>query len=113
MIQIINKTANGLVFRCSQCHKIHIEFNNLNFNFSENEYKRFTEYIHQLDGEYWAEMNAGSPYRRKIRIPIAGTPLCVMLTIEELYALRNLLEKVSSPAEEELIRLFGQTVSLN
>ncbi|SFK48239.1 DUF6686 family protein [Proteiniphilum acetatigenes] len=113
MAQIINKTSFGLVFRCSQCKKIHIEFNNINLNFSETDYKRFSDYIYHLDGQYWAELNTNSPYRRKIRIPISATPICLMLTVEELSALRKLLENTSASAEEELIRTFHTTIRLN
>lgn len=113
MARIINKTRFGLVFRCSQCKKIHIEFNNINLNFSENEYKRFSDYIHHLDGQYWAEQNNNSPFRRKIRIPISSTPVCLMLTVEELSLLCNLLESTSDSANEELIHSFHNTIQLN
>lgn len=112
-MQIINKTRLGQVFRCDKCKKIHIEFNNFNLNFSEEEYKRFAKYILELDGQYWAEMNANAPYRRKIRIPIGSSPICLMLNLEELFELRKLLERTASSAEEELIRTFDSVLRLN
>ncbi len=113
MVQIINKTGFGLVFKCYRCNKIHIEFNNFNLNFSEAEYKRFSEYIHNLDGEYWSEMNKDCIYRRKIRIPIGSCTTCLMLNIEELWALRRLLEAPVNSAQEKLVSLFKETPSLN
>ncbi|HHU26124.1 MAG TPA: hypothetical protein GXZ56_05850 [Bacteroidales bacterium] len=90
-MHIINQTQYGIVFKCSVCNKIHIEFNNFNLNLSESEYNRFVEYIHELDGDYWEESNKKSMYRRKIRIPIAPTRTCLMLHADELPALRQLL----------------------
>lgn len=113
MAQIINKTNCGLVFRCNQCKKIHIEFNNINLNFTEDEYERFSDYIHHLDGQYWEEMNVDSLFRRKIRIPINATPICLMLTVDELSALCKLLENTSVSAEEELVRTFYSSIRLN
>lgn len=114
MVQIINKTCFGLVFKCSRCNKIHIEFNNFNLNFSESEYKRFSEYIHNLDGKYWSEMNKGCIYRRKIRIPIGSSTICLMLDIEELQELRRLLKTtITNSAQGKLVEMFKTAPSLN
>ncbi|MDD2245569.1 MAG: hypothetical protein PHI70_03180 [Proteiniphilum sp.] len=113
MSQIINKTPFGIVFKCSKCGKIHIEFNNINFNFSLEEFREFSSYLNQLDGEYWEAKNKDSLFQRKIRIPI-GKTLCLLLTSKELSALRNLLKCSPRPVvERDLITRFFQKQCYN
>lgn len=103
MAQIINKTSCGIVFRCSCCQKIHVEFNNINFNFTQEQYREFIKYLRELDGEYWEKKNRNSIFRRKIRIPLDKSTLCLMLNSDELLALRQLLATPFLPAETDLM----------
>lgn len=113
MKQIINKTLYGTVFTCSRCEKIHVEFNNINFNFTEKEYRQFVRYLNELDGSYWEEKNKNSLFRRKIRIPFSGTSLCLMLNSEELSSLRSLLASFVISAKEELLIRFRERQCFN
>ncbi len=103
MIHIINQTLCGIVFKCSSCNKIHIEFNNFNLNLPEPEYCLFVQYINDLDGDYWAEKNKGSVCQRKIRIPIASKAVCLMLHPNELSELRQLLVLPDEPIIEKTL----------
>lgn len=92
MMRIINKTDFGLVFKCYHCRKIHIEFGNLNFNLSEEEFNFFSEYLEKLDGDYWECRNATSIFTKKIRIPLSGSQaFCILLDKEELKQLKELV----------------------
>lgn len=51
MQYILNRTAKGIVFKCTNCQKNHIEFNNVNLNLTEKEYREFSCYSHNFDGE--------------------------------------------------------------
>lgn len=105
MIQIISRISSGLVFKCPLCNKIHIEFKNLNFNFSEKEYKHFTAYINNLDGFFGEMQNASSVFTRKIRIPLNDTnSFCFLLNTEELGQFKELLSVRPVSATERLLQ---------
>lgn len=114
MVHIINKTHYGLVFRCLRCSKIHVEFKNLNFNFSEREYNHFVAYINNLDGCFWEMQNATSVFARKIRIPLSDVnSFCFLLNTEELFQLRELLSVKPVSAVERLLQEIAFPLHLN
>ena len=86
----MSRTENGKIFRCAKCDAIHIEYKNLNFNFSEKQYKHFADYILELDGEEWEHRNRNSHYRRKIIIPIGHKNINILLNSTELQELKQL-----------------------
>lgn len=90
MQKTINQTENGQIFKCSTCNKIHVEFNNLNFNFSEEEYEYFADYVMKLNGEEWEYKNRNSTYKRKIIVRIGHKNLNILLNNSELQELKNL-----------------------
>lgn len=88
---IYNRTSNGSLFKCDSCQSIHLEFNNMNINFSnEEKYYQFAEYIHELDGAEVVRLNRNSPYQRKIVIPIGGGGCNFILHQGELEDLKRL-----------------------
>jgi hypothetical protein len=93
MNKTINQTENGKIFRCPGCNKIHIEYKNLNFNFSDKEYKHFANYFKELDGQYWEKTNINMPYLRKIIVPIGHKNVNILLNNTELQELKNLFSK--------------------
>ncbi len=107
MLEIINKTEKGVVFRCKKCQKVHIEFSNFNLNFSAEEYNKFSNYIQDIDGEYWELVNANSPLRRKICIPIRDDSTCIVLHQEELKQFQELLKTSKNKITENLINRFA------
>jgi len=96
MQKISNSTENGKVFICSKCDAIHIEFKNLNFNFSETQFKNFTDYILELNGSEWEYKNRNTHYRRKIIIPTGHKNVKILLNNGELTELKQLLS-ISKP----------------
>lgn len=90
MQKTINQTENGKIFRCSTCNKIHIEFKNLNFNFNNEEYRYFADYISGLKGEEWEYKNRNSNYRRKIIVQINHRNVRILLNNCELQELKQL-----------------------
>jgi len=90
-LNIINQTNNGKVFLCDTCNAIHIEYKNLNFNFTSEQFKNFVNYMSRLN---WAERepkNRDSYYDRKILIPMGHDSFNVMLNNSELEEIKNLL----------------------
>ncbi len=91
MTKIIRKTQHGKIFKCDKCAKIHIEFNNLSFNFDNTEFKQFANYFKKLNGPYWEKQNKDTIYRRKIFVPIGHKNVTFLLNNEELQEFKLLL----------------------
>ena len=86
--QTISQTANGLIFKCQQCNKIHLEFLNINFNFSQNQFEDFAKYIQNINGLDWEQKNQYSNYRRKIVIPIGTTNFNFLLNTYKILQVK-------------------------
>ena len=97
--KITNKTANGKVFKCVKCSLIHIEFKNLNFNFTQLQYNHFANYILGLEGEKWEYLNRNTIYVRKIIIPIGHQNFNFILNNTELTEFKLLLSVYQSDAK--------------
>jgi len=89
---ILRQTLHGKVFKCVTCKLIHIEFKNLNFNFSDSQYTRFAAYMKGLDGEHWEYTNRDSSYSRKILIPIGYQNINILFNSQELAEFKDLLQ---------------------
>lgn len=90
---IISQTQNGKLFTCDYCGKIHLEYNNLFFSFTGEEFERFKEFFSYLDGTYWEEQNEHSPCTRKIKVPIEHHNLVMLFNSREIDELKQLLGK--------------------
>jgi len=91
MTQLIGKTSNGKIFKCSKCNAIHVEFRNLGFNLSEKQFPSFVKSILELDGAEWEKRNKDSYFSRKIRIPTGQSTFNILLNKRELNELKILL----------------------
>ncbi len=90
MVNVISKTKNGKIFKCDKCNSIHLEFKNLNFNFSEEQFDTFADYIVALNGFEWEKKNKESYFNRKIFIAV-NSSFNVVLHNYELLELKQLL----------------------
>ncbi len=94
--KVINQTANGCVFICPGCDKIHVEFQNFLFSFDEKEYKHFSSCFLRLDGAYYEQVNARLHSRRKIIVPIGHRNASMQLNRKELEEIQVLLSGESA-----------------
>ncbi len=92
---VINHTINGKVFKCSKCNAIHIEYKNLNFNFSESDFEDFVMFFEELDVEECARLNQTTSFRRSIVIPIGHKNFNMLFDKNELYEFKELLLQAS------------------
>ncbi len=95
----INLTKNGQVFKCSKCNRIHIEFKNLNFNFSEKQFAHFASYLSEINPDEREKDNAHLIYKRKIIIPIGNKQVNIMLNKAELIELKQLFSNIFPESE--------------
>ncbi len=92
-MKLISTTTNGQVFKCDSCKAIHIEYKNINLNFSEKQFKRFADFLNTLDGESMEDSQINSPYHRKIAIATSHKAVNVLLNKEELEEFKLLLSR--------------------
>lgn len=90
-MSVINKSANGQLIYCEKCELFHFEFGNLNFDFTQEEFERFRNYVTSIDGDYYHGLNSHTENRRKILLPtrLKGFHFCFYP--EELREIRFLL----------------------
>ena len=88
---IINETENGLLFSCNSCQLIHLEFKNLNFNFTKKQLSSFDKYLNNLNADSFENINHHSPFKRKIVIPTSEDGFNFLLNKEELTELKSLI----------------------
>jgi len=91
MDKVISQTANGRVFICPSCDKIHVEFHNFLFSFDQQEYRYFKRCFERMDGCYYEAINSEIVYQRKIIVPIGHKNASMMLNRFELKELQDLL----------------------
>lgn len=89
-MDFISKSQNGQIFKCDKCNLIHIEYKNLNFNFTLKQFNDFANYLAKIYGVKWEEKNKNTRFRRKIVIPIGHQSFRVLLTNDELEELKKL-----------------------
>ena len=87
-------TDKGQIIRKIPENEFIIEFGNLSWRLSLFQFKMLINFINRIDGDYYEELNKSSLYRRKIRIPIKGTNLSILLNQEELKDLQTLLDGI-------------------
>ena len=92
MEEILKRTTNGFISFCTKCHAYHVEFGNLFFTFTEDEFEHFCQYINSIDGEYYQELNKDMKNARKIflRMPVKGF-YCALYP-DELKEMRRLID---------------------
>lgn len=88
--KILRQTENGKVIKSYTCNQYHIEFNNLHFTFSKDEFTHFRNYFLELDIQYWEALNAESIYKRKIMVPVGHKNVTTMFQASEVLELRRL-----------------------
>ncbi len=104
--QILSKTINGKIFMCKACDKIHIEFNNLNFVFTPEEFRFFRNYFKNLNEYHWENLNEKSQYDRKIMIPIGHTNFTMLFHAEEIQEMRRLLHNYNKKSKSQKLIQF-------
>jgi hypothetical protein len=111
-MKIINRTTNGTVFRCNKCEKLHIEFNNLNFNFTSSEYEYFVDFFRRLDEDFWESINTRSVYKRKIIVPIQHRNFMILMNSREVKEMKVLLG-IEKPELKKCTQALTSEIGIN
>lgn len=89
-IKIISETKNGSLIKCD-CGRYHFTYNNLLFEFTENEIRAFKKFLRSISVSYWKRQFSCSVNCRSKIIPIPTNQgnLLLIFNEQEYY---NLLE---------------------
>ncbi len=88
---ILKQTENGMLLHLIHCNKYQLNFKNLNFNFSKEEYDSLFNYLKSIDCNYWETEYKNSIYEKKIPIPTPQANFIISIDRFELYEILNLL----------------------
>lgn len=112
-MEYYKKSAHGTIRFCNNCQLYHLEFGNLNFNFTEKQLIVFRKYINEIDGEYWARVNHKTEHTRKIQLPtqLKGTNFCFHAS--ELEELKYLLNTHLRSVDKSVFATVNYEFSLN
>ena len=103
------QSANGQIFLCDKCDKIHVEFNGIGIDFTNQFHlQAFYRYLKSIDGEYYEKKNRNKTYRRKIIIPLPDSKGKLLFTNGELIEFRQLIFNFLGKADR-----FKQTLQIS
>ena len=68
-----------------------LTFNNIFFQFTNEQLKKFKSYVTQIDVDYWLDYNGCSTKKRKVPIPTSHQNLILIFNIHEIQELKILL----------------------
>ena len=94
-------TDKGQVIRKIPDNEFIIEFGNISWRLTAFQFRLLRDFVLRIDGDYYERINRDSFYRRKIRIPVKGTNLSILLYQEELGDLKELLSGVPDDFMED------------
>ncbi|MCK5134629.1 MAG: hypothetical protein KAR19_02480 [Bacteroidales bacterium] len=115
-IRIISQSPSGQVFQCLSCKKMHVEFNNLYFSFSDEQFHDFKQYFLEFDIEYWENQCINPVCRRSIMIPLGQDFFHALFHPGEIRELKRLLsgtEGVGARHDLEVCSELLVRVSMN
>ncbi|WP_068474216.1 DUF6686 family protein [Saccharicrinis aurantiacus] len=97
------KTLHGHIFTCSNCSKIHFEFNQFSMDFSNLDIvKDFKSYINQINAFKEEDKFRNNSYMKKIQIPFPRTSIKMVLSSIDLDELKILISTFVKDYEQEL-----------
>ncbi len=90
---MVKTSANGQIFVCQSCSKIHLEFGCFSVDFmGPKSLKIFLNYLLDIDGEKYEQINKEKIYRRKIIVPLKQAGINLHFTSGELQEVCNLIK---------------------
>lgn len=103
-LKVLNRTSNGILLYCQHRDMYQLLYNNLTFDLSSIEMTSFSNYLDQIDVDYWETEYKHSIYEKKIPIPTLQVNFLILLNRKEVMELRFLIDciheyKILKPIE--------------
>jgi|TARA_B100000900_G_C20236140_1_gene575916 hypothetical protein len=88
---ILNSNKNGFFGFCDDCQEYHLHFNNIFLTLSEENFKRFSYYLKNLDPSMSMIPKHEFIQEKDIILPVLHPYMLVLVNIEELNMLKKLI----------------------
>ncbi|OUS02554.1 hypothetical protein A9Q86_03365 [Flavobacteriales bacterium 33_180_T64] len=89
-IRTISIVKSGELSICENCNVYHLEFNNIYFEFTIQQFKQFKDYLDAIEIGFWERKYTCSKMKRKIPIPSIQNNLVLMFNRQEIKELQCL-----------------------
>ena len=90
--KIISRVKNGELSFCKSCQSYNLIFNNIFFQFDEDQLNKFRDYVSKIKISYWLDFSSCSSQRRKIPVPTFHQNLILIFDDYEIEELKILLK---------------------
>lgn len=98
-LEILSRSKNGILIFCKYNDMYQLLFNNINFNFTHQEFESFQRYIFTLEVAYWEQEFKCSIYEKRIPIPTVQSNLLLLLNKAEVIELKGLIKMQQTSLE--------------
>ncbi len=112
-IKILQTSINGKLFRCNCCDKIYLKFKNLVFNFNNNKFNEFVDYLISIDCDQWKEKNKNSLLSRKIALSINHKNILFDVDSNEIEEIKELVLHNTELNNQYVFGLLNKSLCLN
>ncbi len=109
-LKLINQSNNGKIYTCSNCETILLLFKNLRFDFYQQEYEHFINYIFSINEKELATKKASSIYSKNIVVPVGQDFFSIVIDTSELEELKQL---ILGEKEDELALISFEKINYN
>ncbi|WP_025741774.1 DUF6686 family protein [Aquimarina pacifica] len=90
-VKIVSKIKKGQLSKCLTCDLYLLTYNNLLFEFTNEEFISFKNYLLSIELDYWEHHHSNSDLKRKIPIPTLQQNLCLMFSRKEIHDIISLV----------------------
>lgn len=90
-IKVISEVKKGQLFVNETCNLYYLNYNNLLFELTPQEFDALRNYVCNIEMDYWEHKYSGSNLSRKIPIPSTQQNLYLMFNRKEIEDLKSLL----------------------
>lgn len=112
-MKVINTTKNGQIFICSCHNKINFEFGNVFVKMTEEEFRRFKQYVKTINSSEFLRRNRGAQNRRKLLLHVGGSEIFFALNADEFSELKELLSLTEKPRQAMQFEVLNKAIILN
>ena len=108
----ISQSDQGYLTFCSDCNLYHLTFQNIQFEFSEKQYRDFKKSLLGIEKWFWSQNNTYSNQARKILLPTKQKNLTLKFNRIEIESL-ILLVFENSVSRSRILNLIEIDYPLN
>ncbi|MFV0471251.1 MAG: DUF6686 family protein [Paludibacteraceae bacterium] len=112
-MKLINSTPNGQIFICTCRNRVHLEFGNIFFNLSVNEFKKYREYVNSIDYKFYIDKNKNAQNRRKLLLHTGQQGSYMALNVAEFLELKGLISLKQRTGKIEISTFALENINLN